>query len=76
MKEAEFRALLAIEGLELEVEQTRFRGADWRSSGWGKLHSMALIRDKDGGIPMRSSYVTRRHYAIQSLIKRYYSEAK
>ncbi len=72
MKEAEFVALLAIEGKTLEVEQNRFRwDYDWRSS---KLHSCATVLGEDG-LPIASSgWVQRRYYAVKSVIKRYYGD--
>lgn len=74
MKEAEFRALLAIEGLELHIEQQYFRwNYDWRSS---KLHSLAVIKDKEGNRVMYTNWVQRRYYAIQNLIKRYYGDRR
>ena len=72
MKEDEFRALLALEGKQLQVEQQYFRwNYDWRSS---KLHSLAVVIDEDGNRIMSSQWVQRRYYAIQSLIKRYYRD--
>lgn len=72
MKEDEFRALLKIEGLELETERTYFQSwdLDMRS---GVCHTRARIVDGDGLQVMSTDWVQRRYYAIQSLIKRYYA---
>ena len=78
MKEAEFRALLALEGLELDVDATYFRTWDLDSRS-GKRHTSASIvrRDADGFVEetiLRTDYVQRRDYAVKSLAKRYYSD--
>ncbi len=71
MKEAEFTALLAIEGKELHIEGSYFRVPFWGAKM--KHHTRAEIREA-GEIILSTNWVQRRYYAVQSLIKRYYGD--
>lgn len=79
MKEAEFRALLAIEGKELEIESSYFRKWDLSDQEYVRYTAARVIERHPTNpyavtIVMATNWVKRRHYAIQSLIKRYYSD--
>lgn len=79
MKEAEFRALLAIEGLELEVESGYFRKAPYSSPTYARHVAAKIIKRHPTDahavtVVMCTNWVTRRYYAVQDLIKRYYRD--
>ena len=79
MKEAEFRALLAIEGRELEVESSYFRRWDLSDREYMR-HTAARVIERHPTDPhavtmiMGTNWVQRRDYAIKSLAKRYYRD--
>ena len=81
MTEAEFRALLAIEGRELKIAVTYFRAWDLSDRDYVR-HVSARVIEKHPEEPMidvvivTTNWVRRRYYAVQSLIKRYYGGDK
>lgn len=75
MTEDEFVALLKVEGKELMVHRKYEPRWDLDDFSQRPIYLAEVVEvSSDGDITtiMRTPYVQRRYYAIQSLIKRYY----
>ena len=72
MTEKEFRALLALEGRELEIKEGHFRSSFFPYKV--VRHMNAVVSDKDGTVDISSGFVRRRWYAVQKVIEGYYDD--
>lgn len=87
MKEDEFRALLKLEGRELEVRASSFRGLRINGRYKTKREYKAVVTERgeeltitwvsvDGTVSvMETKWYAKRSYAIQKLIGYYYDRA-
>lgn len=71
MTEKEFKALLAVEGRNLDVETYRFRD---RKLQIVPYYAVAVISERKKIHPKNPKYYRSRAYAIQKLIKDYYAD--